>query len=257
MNTISPARALVVSIHDVSPLTQQATQTFLDRLRALGVDKCSLLVIPNHHHHGHFLDDKNFCEWLIAQGAAGHEIVIHGYYHQRQCKAAESLWQRLMTQTYTQGEGEFYDINEAQATALVTKAQAEFAQLGFHPAGFIAPAWLLSEAGGRAVRKAGFAYTTRIGVVLNLASGARYDSPSMVYSVRNGWRRAVSLAWNASLFLRLKNNPLLRIGLHPPDLDHAAIWKHIAKYTALALEDRTPMTYWNWFSSQPDFQSQQ
>jgi predicted deacetylase len=257
MNTASPARALVVSIHDVSPLTQQATQVFLERLHALGVEKCSLLVIPNHHHRGHFLDDKNFCDWLVTQGAAGHEIVIHGYYHQRERKAAESVWKKLITQTYTQNEGEFYDIGEAQAAALILKAQAEFAQLGFHPTGFIAPAWLLSEAGEQAARNAGFAYTTRIGGVLNLASGERHDSTSMVYSVRNAWRRAASLAWNASLFKRLKNNPLLRIGLHPPDLDHTAIWKQIEKYTALALEDRTPMTYWSWLSGQPGFQSKQ
>jgi uncharacterized protein len=255
MNTAFPTRSLVVSIHDVSPITQQATQIFLERLNALGVDKCSLLVIPNHHHRGHFLDNKTFCDWLVAQGAAGHEIVIHGYHHQRERKAAENLWQRLMTQTYTQDEGEFYDIDEAQAASLVSKAQAEFAQLGFHPNGFIAPAWLLSEAGEQAVRNAGFAYTTRIGNVLDLASGTQHHSPSMVYSVRNTWRRAASLAWNALLFQRLKNNPLLRIGLHPPDLDHAVIWKQISKYTALALEDRAPMTYWSWLSSQPGFQS--
>lgn len=255
MNTASPAHALVVSIHDVSPLTQQATQEFLVRLHSLGVGKCPLLVVPNHHHRGHFLDDKKFCDWLVEKSDAGHEIVIHGYYHRRERKPAESLWQRLMTQTYTQDEGEFYDIDEAQATALVLKAQAEFAALGFHPHGFIAPAWLLSEAGERVVRAAGLAYTTRIGSVLNLADGKQHDSASMVYSVRNAWRRAASLAWNATLFQRLKNNPLLRIGLHPPDLDHPAIWNQIAKYTALALEDRTPMTYWDWFSAHPGFQS--
>lgn len=255
MPSPSPSRALVVSIHDVSPLTRQASQNILTELRKLGVHECSLLVVPNHHRRGHFLDDHNFRDWLVAQGREGDEIVIHGYYHQRERKPAESLWQKLMTRAYTADEGEFYDIDESEAARLVAKAQAEFATLGFQPAGFIAPAWLLSREGEQALRKAGILYTTRIGGVLNLTNGVKHDSPSMVYSVRSGWRRALSLAWNASLFRRLQSNPLLRISIHPPDLDHPKIWRQILKYVALALEDRTPMTYGKWVSSNPSFSS--
>lgn len=253
MPTASTSRALVVSIHDVSPLTQQAAQTILAALENLGVSECSLLVVPNHHRRGHFLDDKNFCDWLVAQGRAGHEIVIHGYYHCRERKLSESLWQKLMTRAYTQDEGEFYDIDEARAAHLVGKAQAEFATLGFHPAGFIAPAWLLSREGEGALRRLNIAYTTRIGGVLNLANDKRHDSPSMVYSARSGWRRALSLAWNAFLFRWLKSNPLLRVGIHPPDSGHPKIWRQITKTIARALENRTPMSYGKWVSIRPDF----
>jgi hypothetical protein len=55
------------------------------------------------------------------------------------------------------------------------------------------------------------------------------QSQSLVYSVRSGWRRVSSLAWNRSLFRRLTTNPLLRLGIHPPDIDHRAIWKQIAE----------------------------
>jgi len=255
MQTPSPSRALVVSIHDVSPLTHKASQSILERLEASGVRQCSLLVIPNHHQRGHFLDDKNFCEWLVAQGRAGHEIVIHGYTHQRERRQAENAWQKMVTRTYTADEGEFYDIDEDHATKLLSKAREEFATLGFHPTGFIAPAWLLSEAGEAALRKAGIAYTTRLGNILDLATGAKHDSMSMVYSVRSAWRRAASLVWNASLFHRVKSNPLLRISIHPPDLDHPAIWGQLNKYIALALVDRGPMTYSNWLSGRSGFHS--
>ena len=70
----------------------------------------------------------------------------------------------------------------------------------------------------------------------------------MVYSVRSGWRRSASLLWNSSLYRRLESNPLLRISIHPPDLDHAKIWRQITGYVALALESRAPMTYWEWVS---------
>ena len=68
-------------------------------------------------------------------------------------------------------------------------------------------------------------------------------SQSLVYSVRSGLRRISSLAWNRSLFRRLTSNPLLRLGIHPPDIDRAAIWKQIGEIVSEALLDRRAMTY--------------
>ena len=246
MQTAPPSRALVVSIHDVSPLTRQQAQSILDELRGLGVSRCSLLVVPDHHQRGHFLKDKPFCDWLLACRDEGHEIVIHGYYHRRERRVQETAIQKFITRAYTADEGEFYDIDEEDALRLVTRAQQEFASLGLHPRGFIAPAWLLSDGGEQALRKADIRYTTRLRNVLSLRDGAKHDSASLVYSVRSSWRRTVSLPWNASLFKRLKTNPLMRVSIHPPDRGHAKIWRQIAGYVALALEDRAPMTYGEW-----------
>src|ERR1700677_13896 len=173
----SPSRALVVSIHDVSPLTLQPTKVILNQLHGLGANRCSLLVVPDHHKRGHFLDDKEFCTWLVQQSREGHEIVIHGYYHSRERRPDETTFQKLLTRTYTADEGEFYDIDEESALGLVSKAQQEFATLDLHPHGFIAPAWLLSDAGEQALRKAGIQYTTRLGSVLNLHDNVKHDSP--------------------------------------------------------------------------------
>ena len=152
----------------------------------------------------------------------------------------------MVTRFYTQNEGEFYDLDAESALEAVSKAQAEFSELGLHPTGFIAPAWLLSLPAEEALRRAGCGYTTRIGNVLNLRTGARHDSQSMVYSVRNTWRRVVSLAWNAFLFRRLRDNPLLRVGIHPPDFEQRAIWGQIRQSISCALVDRKPLTYEKW-----------
>ena len=50
VSLIAPRPAFVVSMHDVSPLTQDVFAAMLDDLRSLGLTKCSLLVIPDHHH---------------------------------------------------------------------------------------------------------------------------------------------------------------------------------------------------------------
>jgi len=237
-------KALIVSIHDVSPITWRTVVSMMAELRGIGVKHLSLLVIPNHHHRAHFLDDKAFCAWLSGQ--TEDEIVIHGYHHLRKRKASERIGSKLITRVYTTDEGEFYDLGREEALQAVSLAQKEFGQLGLHPTGFIAPAWLLSKQAEDALRTLGFAYTTRLGSVVNLIDGRAFPSQSMVYSVRNRWRRMASLAWNAFLFQRLKRAPLMRVGIHPPDFSHPAIWRQIIGNISRALEERVSMTYQGW-----------
>ena len=236
-------RSLVVSIHDVSPLTREATEQILNELKELGVRRVSLLVIPDHHCKGHFLEEPDFCAWLRDCVAMGHEVVIHGYYHRRDQRAGETFWQKLTTQYYTAGEGEFYDMPGADALRIISQARQDFHRIGIDPLGFIAPAWLVSEGTDRALQRLGIGYTTRIGGVYDYTKGVQHTSQSLVWSTRSGWRRMMSRAWNAHLFRRLETCPLLRIGIHPPDMQHRAVWQQIKNLAARALETRTAVTY--------------
>ncbi len=243
-------RALVVSLHDVSPQTRGECAEILAELAALGVGKCSLLVIPDHHRRGHFLADAECAAWLRAQAAAGHELVMHGYHHQRARRDGESMGAKLTTRLYTADEGECYDMDRAEAIGLVRQAREDFRDLGVEPAGFIAPAWLLSAEAEAALRELGCGYTTRLGSVVDLQSGRVFKSQSLVWSVRSAWRRQVSLAWNALLARRLAANPLLRISIHPVDLRHPQIWRQIRDIITRALADREPLTYHEWLTHQ-------
>lgn len=235
--------ALVVSLHDVSPRTREVFTAMIAELAALGVTRTSLLVIPDHHHRGHMLADAGFCRWLEGLAAGGHEVVVHGYYHQRAPRVGETWRQRYMTRVYTTGEGEFYDLSRDEAAALLARAREDFQRLDVPlPTGFIAPAWLLGDAAAGAVRAAGFRYTTYLTGVQDYARGF-IRSQSLVYSPRNVWRRACSLAWNATLARRLRHAPLLRLGLHPPDYRHASLWRQIRGVVQQAVADREAMTY--------------
>lgn len=244
-----PERALVVSIHDVSPFTRPAVERILGDLESLGVCQVSLLVIPDHHRRGHMFDDPEFCFWLQRRVARGDEPVIHGCFHIRDQRPVESFRQKLVTRVYTKGEGEFFDIAGADALRVVSDARAEFRKLGFQPRGFIAPAWLLSEGGELALRTLEFDYTTRLGTVEDFVANRVYHSQSLVWSVRSAWRRMVSLWWNAALFRRLERNGLMRIGIHPPDIEHPAIWRQILELTRRALADRQAVSYQSWVES--------
>lgn len=245
----TPRPALVVSIHDVSPLTQKVTDEILRDLKEVGVERTSLLVIPDHHHKAMIGEDSGFCEWLRGLQRDGHEVVLHGYYHKRPKKEGGGWWQRLVTEHYTAGEGEFFDLTENQARVRLEKARQEFAAEGFHPTGFIAPAWLLGQDAETAVRKAGFVYTTRLQNFKDLSSGREDPSQSLVWSVRSGWRRAVSLRWNAFLARKLAGNPLLRVGLHPPDWTYPAIKRQILGLIGDARKDRCVETYQGWYQA--------
>ena len=93
-------------------------------------------------------------------------------------------------------------------------------------------------------------YTTRLRNILDLRTGEIFPSRSLVYSVRNSWRRATSLGWNATLSRVLKGNPLLRLSIHPPDYSHPTIWRQIIDLVSAMDNVRTPTTYQDWVAEQ-------
>ena len=117
---------------------------------------------------------------------------------------------------------------------------------GLAVVGFIAPAWLLGDEAERAAKNLGFAYTTRLGGVLDLRSGEWTASQSLVWSVRSAWRRVVSRGWNAWLAARLRRNPLARLGLHPPDWRYDTIRAQALRLAREAATDRKVIRYRDW-----------
>src|SRR5262245_40358728 len=193
------ADSVGVSLHEVAPCTQQIASTIIAELRAHGVGVCSLLVVPRYHHQGVFSKQRAFVTWRRGLEADGHEIVIHGYFHERPVQTNESLRDKFMTRFYTQNEGEFYDLSYEEALRRISTARDEFRAVGLKPRGFIAPAWLLGTEAEQAVRDAELEYTTRLRTVCDLRSASIFPARTLVYSVHNSWRRALSRNWNAAL----------------------------------------------------------
>lgn len=242
--------ALVVSVHDVAPSSRETSEKIVSELLRHGVTVCSLLVVPDYHHAGSIAADRELGIWLREMEGRGHEVVIHGYFHDRPRGKNESVREKIMTRFYTNDEGEFFDLAYEEAIRRITRAREEFVKLGLAPRGFIAPAWLLSAEGERAAIDAGMEYTTRLGSVRDLRSGQDFPSRSIVYSVRNSWRRSTSLAWNSALFLAESQKPLMRLSIHPPDYQHPAIWEQILRFIDRLVAGRNVMTYAAWIDEQ-------
>jgi uncharacterized protein len=241
-------KSLVVSIHDVSPATQQRAEEILRDLLISGIPCSSLLVVPDHHHRGLVSENAAFAQWLKAACAEGNEAVLHGYYHIRENRDTDGPVKRLITRSYTAGEGEFLDLEKDAARQLLDRGRTAVEACGASVTGFIAPAWLLGAKAEQAVREAGFQYTTRIATVSDFHTGTVHASRSQVWSVRAGWRRTCSLVWNFLLFQQTRGASLTRIGIHPPDWDHPRIREQILRLIGKALAAREPMTYEGWLS---------
>jgi predicted deacetylase len=241
-------RSLVVSLHDVAPETWDTSRKIIDELQHHGVRVCCLLVVPDYHHAGPSLQNQSFTSWLRDLESDGHEIVIHGYFHQRPRGPRESLPARFWTRVYTQDEGEFFDLSYDEARRRIMLAREEFEQAGLKPRGFVAPAWLLGTEAERAARDSGMEYTTRLGSVRDLRSGDTFWARSLVYSVRNALRRQASLCWNAMLAQVARRDSLVRLSIHPVDYEHSSIWKQTGGLLDAMRSERTPITYQDWTS---------
>ena len=246
----SPRRSFVVSVHDVAPGTREASGKIIAALKDAGIRTASILVVPNYHGQGTVTEDPAFASWLRDLEARGYEIVIHGYFHQRPRRGNERITEKFMTRIYTRDEGEFFDLDYEEALVRITKARDEFKAARLSPLGFVAPAWLLSAEGERAARDAGMQYTTRIDSVLDLLTGEREPTRSLVYSVQSGWRRTISLAWNAVLARSLEMRELARLSIHPSDFSEAKIREQIFHFIERFVRTRNATTYRDWIGSQ-------
>ena len=236
-------KALVVSVHDVSPLTQASCDKILQTLRSLGVSGGSLLIIPNHHSKAPIRENAAFKDWVSDLVRQGYEPVLHGYYHARSPKPTDAGITKFTTQVYTAGEGEFFDLERDEAMNRLRMGIEDLSFLDRRLNGFVAPAWLLGYEAEAAVRKIGFSYITNVGSVKVFEGAHSYSSRSLVWSTRAPWRRMVSLAWNQGLISRLREKPLLRIGIHPADCEIPAVWSHVKSVISAALQDRQPLSY--------------
>lgn len=238
--------ALAVSLHDVSPHTWEASEAMLRDLAVVGIRATSLLVIPDHHRRGTVSENADFQSWLRDQQSAGHEVVLHGFYHWREAGADDDWKCRLITERYTAGEGEFFDLDYAEARRRMGEGRRMLEDAGAELRGFIAPAWLLGAEAERAAKDEDFTYTTRLGGFLDLRDGKWTPSQSLVYSVRHGWRRTVSLVWNAFWAARLQSHPLARLGLHPPDWEYKKIREQALRLATEAAVERRVIRYRDW-----------
>lgn len=238
--TENGTRALCVSIHDVAPATWPLCLKLADAIREVAPIPVTWLVVPQFHGDTQrSLGVEAQLDYFLAEG---HELALHGYQHQDNRPTSGGLRARFLRRVYTQSEGEFSALDEAEARRLLALGSEWFLRRGWPAGGFVAPAWLLSQPAWRVLKQSRFSYTTTFARFHSLPTGESVYSPSLVYTARNRTGRFFSPPAASLLAGMLSNAPLVRLSLHPRDALYPRLIRHAQGLIERLLETREPMT---------------
>ncbi|WP_426107334.1 DUF2334 domain-containing protein [Massilia sp. TSP1-1-2] len=232
--------ALCVSIHDVAPSTWAECLHLLRAVREVADIPLTWLVVPNYHASA--LRSRSYELMLEALLAQGHELALHGYTHRDDAPLSGRLPRRLLRTVYTEREGEFADIDSADARRRIELGLAWFAQRGWPVDGFVAPAWLLGEQAWAAVAEYRFTYTTTYTHFHVLHPARKLLAPALVYAARNRAGRALSPPLVSLAERTQRKAPLVRLALHPRDAYHPALVAHAQRLIERLLVSRQAVT---------------
>lgn len=237
---------LCVSIHDVAPDTWEECARLARAMRRDADIRLTWLVVPRFHDRPgdarNGVDERAMRAGLDAALERGDELALHGYTHLDDAPVRAGPIGALVRTVYTEREGEFAAIDEAEARRRIELGLAWFRARGWPVSGFVAPAWLLGEQAWHAVHAFPFLYTTTFTHFHLLQQKREVFSPSLVYAARNKGGRALSPVAASTTAYLLKDAPLVRFSLHPRDAHYPALVRHAQHLIARLLESRMPLT---------------
>lgn len=216
---------LLVSIHDVAPPNLAAVRRLWQLCRDAAVVP-ALLVVPDWHGAAPIERDAGFLAWLRGAVTEGAEVLLHGERHDEEGRP-RALGDALRAAGKTAREGECLTLDAPELEALVARGMSRLRALGFAPRGFVPPAWLMRADARAGIYAAGMAFTEDDGAIY-LASGRRIPSPALRWSTRTGFRARASVVVAEWRWRSQRRAPVMRLALHPADLDDPAVARSVA-----------------------------
>jgi predicted deacetylase len=242
MASMADRRKLLASIHDVSPRFESEMDALVDLLQTHVGDRIAMLVVPNHWGDAPIVPGSRFAARLRSWAERGFEMFLHGFYHRDQSSHA-SASDRVRARFMTAGEGEFLGLSTDEARIRLDEGRRLLEDvIGKPMTGFVAPAWLYGPGAHRALTESHVAIAEDHLRVWSPASGkVLARGPVITWASRSKARLASSLA--AASALRRAPINALRVGVHPPDIRHAALVRSIDETLRIARRKRTASGY--------------
>jgi uncharacterized protein len=236
---------LLVSLHDVTP----AHRARLDRAEALladaGVDRVAYLLVPDFHRRNPLAGDRTFRDWCRRDRPFTIDWVLHGYHHVEDppdVRSGPRAW--FARCVMTGGEGEFLALeSRVQDERLVLGRELVAETVGVMPRAFVAPAWLFNETLVPALARLGFAYTEDHSRVIDVQHGVTRRSPVLCWATRTTVRRIGSRVVCPILNTLIRHEPVIRLAIHPFDMDYAPTADQIRRVLGACLERRESAGY--------------
>lgn len=206
-----------VSIHDVSPRWAEEVETALGWCRAIGV-RPGLLVVPDFHHRGPLRDHPDYVALLRRLSDDGHEIFLHGYFHQS--LPGEGVGHFVAQRVVSAGEAEFASYDRDVGERWLNEGAAMLRELGLPMRGFVPPAWARRSWLLPALRSRGLDYCEDQIFIHQPSTGVRRLCPALNYASRTLGRRLSSAAYARLGRAYPRAGVPVRIALHPADVHH-------------------------------------
>ena len=182
-----------------------------------------------------------FIAWLREAVADGAELLLHGERHDEAGRPRASPT-ALRAAGKTAREGECLTLDAPELEALVARGLARLRALGFTAHGFVPPAWLMRVDARPGIYAAGVAFTEDEGAIY-LASGRRITTPALRWSTRTPFRAQASLLVAEWRWRTQRRAPVMRIALHPADLNHPGVTRSVQQALARWTSGRAPRSY--------------
>jgi uncharacterized protein len=234
---------LLVSIHDVSPAHDQAIQRIWTHCHSLGV-RPALFVVPNWHGEWPIEDYRLFIDWVrdCEAGGFGADVFLHGERHDEHGVRRE-LADELRAFGRTDGEAEFLTLRYGAARQRIERGLRCLRACGLSPVGFVAPAWLAHAECTVALSDTGVAISETTDAITLHSRGMRLASPVLRWSTRTPWRAAASQVVARTASMLNANHWLVRVALHPGDVEHPPTWASVRATLDRWLGIRRPWRY--------------
>lgn len=243
-------RALLVSIHDVTPAWEGAVRALWALCVAAGV-RPALLVVPQWHGGWALEDHPAFVRWVAGRAAEGVELFLHGERHDE--TGLPRGWRdSVRALGRTAREGEFLTLDLAAATRRIARGAARLRALGLQPIGFVPPAWLAREDTFQAVEREGLLLSEDVRQVrVHGPAARRIPAPVVRWSGRGAFRAWASAGVAAWHDRREGTRPVVRMALHPMDLAHPATRRSLERTLARWSATRVAVPYRSLLAADP------
>jgi predicted deacetylase len=232
---------LLVTIHDVTPALLPRVEALWRMCVAHNVVP-GLLVVPDWHGTAPVEAAPAFTTWTREREAEGAEIFLHGERHD-EVGLSRGWRDELRAFGKTNREGEFLTLDYTAARDRIDRGLERLRTLGLDPVGFVPPAWLARAETHAAVKDAGLAVSEDDATIFVHAKGNELPSPVLRWSSRGAFRAYGSVLQAAARWTFQRAAPVMRIALHPADLDHPATAASVQRALRAWLSVRAPGRY--------------
>ena len=230
----SPRASLLVSLHDVSPLTRASCEEAVDLLGEVGVapSVLTVLVIPNHEGTSPVDRDPPTLRFLGSLADRGARLVMHGLTH-RMTGRAWTPAGIFRAHVFARGQGELHSCDAAETSRRLDEGTAILRRAGLEAAtrAFVPPAWLLSPAARAVVAERGFDFYEVFGGIVH---GGDRHARRVIGWGSLGPLEAAATALYADL-QSVRTGVDTRLAVHPADMRRPAQRRAIRRTLARLL----------------------